>query len=276
MREGWSGFAAARAERVAVVTEALSAWELDAIVAVLVRHGVPAVEPTIGAGGHLSERDPEHAGQAGARIANAGIQLCGLAVTSALPLGSDGLLAVLEIAAAIGAPGIRVFAPPYDGDREAEAQLDEATTALSALCDVGANGVRVLIEPAQDSVIPSPELARRVLDDSGRASAGVVYDPANMVIEGHLQPPYALGLLGTRVRHVHVKNHVRERRSGDWRIVSTGLEDGLVDWPRTFAALHDAGYDGWFSIDHLAGPATEEQLESDLGALRALVGVPLG
>jgi sugar phosphate isomerase/epimerase len=256
---------------IAVMTQALPDWRLDAIGEALRELDVGGIEPTVGPEGHLSEHRSEQARAAIRRLRDRGLTVCGLAATNALPLGSDGLRRVVELAGASGAPIVRAFAAPFAAYRNVEAQLEGMAKAWQSLCGASSDGVRVLVEPAQGTLIPSAELARRVLDAVDSPRAGVVYDPANMAIEGHLPAPFALGLLAGFVGHVHVKNHVLERRAKGWGTLSTCLADGLVDWPGTLRCLGAVSYAGWLSIDHLAGPATADQLEADVEALRALI-----
>jgi sugar phosphate isomerase/epimerase len=74
-----------------------------------------------------------------------------------------------------------------------------------------AAGVSIAIEPVFGHTVSEPRLARRLLDDIGSKSLGIIYDPANLVDpsspgeQGRLFG-LALELLGERVMAVHAKD----------------------------------------------------------------------
>ena len=239
------------APRIAVLSDAVGLTDLASAVAAIAEAGVGSVELTAGPGGHVDASRRDAARVAEAAVAGAGLVTCGLAATGALPLGAPGLHAVVGLARDLGVPFVRVFAPSYLAAGDLDGQVLAARAALVALVAVAGGDVRILLEPAEGTLAPSPELARRVLDGSDEA-VGVVYDPANLISEGHLQPSLAVAVLGDLLGHVHVKNRVYERHDGAWAMRYATLADGLVDWPLTVRALDAVGYAGWLSIDHLS------------------------
>lgn len=256
--------------RIAVVSGALPDLSLDDVVSALAVAGVDAIEVSVGPGGHLDGRSARTVSAAGARLADAGFRLCGVDAPSELPLGAEGLTRVLDIAAQLQAPFIRVYPPRFDPMVPVQAQLAAAAAALHSFATGAPGATATLLEPAPDSVAPSPELARQVVLASSVGSAGVLFDPGSAVAEGYLQPELALGVLGELVRHVHVKNRSLTHRAGRWISESRGLADGVVDWVLTLSALKRRGYSGWLSIDHLSGPACVEVLCADVAELRRL------
>ena len=118
-----------------------------------------------------------------------------------------------------------------------------------------AHGVKALVEIHHGTIVPSASATRRFLDGFDPESVGVIYDPGNMVWEGH--ESYRLGLetLGPYLAHVHAKNSAwRQRgRRGDgglaWQAEWTPLDAGMVDLHDLFAALRQIGYDGWVSVE---------------------------
>jgi sugar phosphate isomerase/epimerase len=154
-----------------------------------------------------------------------------------------------------------MFAPPVDPHVELERQLSTLRRTLEAHAgEFHEHRVSLLIELSEETLIPSPELFTRVAADLDRDAVGVVYDPANMLVEGNLPPWYALSLLGDLAKHVHIKNEIFVRQTVGWAPQIVGIEEGIVDWPLVVAALGQAGYAGWICIDHLSGPETRDQL----------------
>ena len=179
-------------------------------------HSLGAIELTVGPDGHVSSLDAAQEAELGAALATldaAGLELCGVAATGALVLGHPDLAPYARLAAGAGAEFMRVFPAAFSRDSTPVHQISSAALALAVLA-AEAPGIRILIEMSPGSVVPSPELALRVLELSGVDDAGVVYDPANLIEEGHLQPSYAVALLGERIGHVHVKNRRIELHRG--------------------------------------------------------------
>jgi sugar phosphate isomerase/epimerase len=129
--------------------------------------------------------------------------------------------------------------------------------------------VAVLVETAPATTTPSTAQARALVEGLPPERVGVLYDPGNMVIEGHVDPRLALAELGPYLRHVHVKNIAWRRLNGVWRWRHASLDAGLLDWAEIVSALHKAGYRGRLSLDHLAGRPSPATLRSELGALRS-------
>lgn len=249
-----------------MLTSAVAAWPADRAFAEIAAAGVAGVEAVY--------RDPEaepasqltSVEQIRALAAAHGLAVCGLAAPVARAIGTADVVAALQAADELGLPWVRVFAPPFVAGASAASQLARLTeTIAAALAEAGARA-RLLIELSQETLVASPELARRVLEPLG-GRGGVVFDPANMLVEGNLEPAYAISLLGELLVHVHVKNSVIPLPGGG-AFRSVPLARGLIDWPRVIRALDAAGYRGWLSIDRLSGATTRQRLRRDVGGLR--------
>ena len=195
----------------------------------------------------------------------AGICVQGGAATLTAPARLQAFAALAE---ELGAPHVRVFAPPYrPGAREqARDRLARAAHVTSA------HGVALLVETSPGTLAPSTAQARALVDGFPPDRVAVLYDPGNMAIEGHVEPRLAVDELGPYLRHVHVKNIAWRRSDGVWRWRHTGLAAGLLDWADIISALDHAGYTGRLSLDHLGGRATLGLLRREVEVLRALVG----
>jgi sugar phosphate isomerase/epimerase len=206
-------------------------------------------------------------------LADAGMESCLLSVqdpevTLDRP---DRLRRPIEMAVVLGVRSVRVHAPRWaGGDPDG---IVESVGTCAELC--GAAGLKLLLEVAPGTAIPSPDLVRKVIAAHPSGLVGALYDPGNMVIEGNLAPELAVRLLGPRLAHVHVKNVSWMRARGKWRWRHAALGAGLVDWAAVFDALRGAGYSGWLSIDHLDGPADELLLRRFAEDARTLAGAGL-
>jgi sugar phosphate isomerase/epimerase len=207
--------------------------------------------------------DAGSAARARALCDAAGLAVCGACVQEPGVDFSDAeaMGRYAAVARVLGAPHIRAFAPRYDG-RDLRPLFETAQGAVGDLC--------LIVETSPDTAVPSAELARRLVDGLPTDRAGVLYDPGNMVIEGHLAPRIAVDLLGPYLRHVHVKNIGWERHDGDWRWQYASLRDGLLDWPQILGELGRTGYDRFLAFDHLPGgaDATTEQLAEEVALMR--------
>lgn len=256
-------------ERIAVLSGALRGWAMEDVFKALAENGVAAVELTVGDREPANGLDPLglHA------LASAhGLGICGVAAPMHWPVGDRRLVAATELSAAVGGRFVRTFAPAYDPGVPPRRQLEQLTSDLDALrARTTANDVDLLVEVAQGTLVPSPSLARLALEPLGTERVGVVYDPANMQVEGHLQPDYAVAYLGPYLRHVHAKNTVLVRERGTRRPRRSPLDRGYVDWPAVAEALRRHDFGGYVSIDHLSGPPSCERLTGDVETLRRVL-----
>lgn len=104
---------------------------------------------------------------------------------------------------------------------------------LQTIVDVFADrGVRVAFETGQETA----ETLLDFLIELERPTAGVNFDPANMILYGMGDPVAALELLAPHVRQVHVKDARSSKSRGAWGS-EVVVGDGEVDWSRFFAVL---------------------------------------
>jgi sugar phosphate isomerase/epimerase len=181
----------------------------------------------------------------------------------------------VALAVALGAPHVRLLAPTYNGG-SLHREQERVRVAIDRLVEVAApQGVAVLVETSPTTLAPAPELAVTLVERQPPERAGVLYDPGNMVIEGHLAPAFAIARLGAYLRHVHVKNIAWSRQGEVWRWRHAPLAGGILDWSSIVHELAAARYRGLFSIDHLGGEASARKLGSESAFLRKLVAAEL-
>ncbi len=230
---------------------------------------------------HLSTDDPEGTG----RRAREAAQAAGL-VTVGLGPRCDCFQAglarqALEAAELVGARGIRVHAPAYDGSVPCNELLGRAREALAALeDDARRTGVNVWVEIHNGRFSASASATRRLLEGFSPDWIGAILDPGNMIREGMENWRMGVEALGPYVQHVHVKDCGWFRaEDGTWSTRNMSLAEGMVDWPQVVEALGSIGYQGFLNMeDFRTGYAsvspelpTREMLRQDIEYLRPLL-----
>jgi sugar phosphate isomerase/epimerase len=239
-------------------SSALPGWPAARVARAALDAGLTAVE--WGAGPGQAVESPRRAAQS---LRSLGVVAAGVCVQGGVAslTAPSRLRPYAALAAELGAPHVRVFAPAL---RNRERALDGLAAAAEIARD---EGVALLIETAPDTIVPSTSQARALVDGFPPELVGVLYDPGNMVIEGHVNPPLAIAELGPYLRHVHVKNVAWRRERGTWRWRHAALDTGLLDWDAIRAALRQAGYTGRLSLDHLGGTPSLATLRRELRTL---------
>jgi sugar phosphate isomerase/epimerase len=204
----------------------------------------------------------------------AGLEIAGLCVQDpAITLTTTRAAAAqVRLAVAVGAPYVRLFAASYRGGGVTDLRRRHRS-AIDRLVDTAApHGVKVLVETSPDTLASTPELALDLVCHHPPRRAGVLYDPGNMVIEGHVSPPLAIAVLGRYLGHVHVKNISWSRSAGRWQWKYAHLSAGLLNWAEIFGLLAASRYDGRYSIDHLGARATMGLLTRETAVMRNFLG----
>jgi sugar phosphate isomerase/epimerase len=266
---------AATPDRVGLFSACLPGWTARQVVDVASSLGLAYVEWGIGRGQAIERADA--ASTVRELCEGAGLRSGGLAVQDPeVTLATQTRAAkYVALAVALGAPHIRLLAPAYHGGSLRREQ-ERVRTAIDRLVDLAApQGVTVLVETSPSTLAPAPELAVTLVERQPPECAGVLYDPGNMVIEGHLAPAVAIARLGAYLRHVHVKNIAWSRHREVWRWHHAPLAGGILDWQSIVHELAVARYRGLFSIDHLGGEASARKLGSESALLRKLVAAEL-
>jgi len=121
-----------------------------------------------------------------------GIDICALGTYADCTQTQD-VIALLQAAALMGCPKIRVNGLAYDGSRPHDALFFASQAAFAELIPTAkALGVKMNIEMHPNRIHPSASAARRLLEPFDPSLIGVIYDIGNMVSEGY--EAYKLGL----------------------------------------------------------------------------------
>jgi len=195
---------------------------------------------------------------------------------------TDAVLKYLAVAGQVGATGMRVHGPGYNGKTHVNELLERGNQAYAALIPAAREaGVKLWVELHCGRVCASAAAtAFRLLDGLDTDWVGVIHDPGNMIIEGFENWQMGLEMLGDLLHHVHVKNSFAKRNDdGTWGREESSLAAGQVDWPEFIATLKTVGYDGYLSIEDFRGGyackpegiTTREKLQEDFDFLTALI-----
>jgi sugar phosphate isomerase/epimerase len=149
-----------------------------------------------------------------------------------------------DLAAELGAPAIRVFGDTIQAGASQESTRGWIAESIHELAEVTSRkGIEVWLETHGDFCAASETAA--ILSESGSQHVGVVWDPVNSIISTDEKPTEGAPLLGSAIRHVHVKDF--QRTDDGFRYVLTGDGDfPLHDLKRALRQLH---YDRFLSFE---------------------------
>ncbi len=125
-------------------------------------------------------------------------------------------------------------------------------------------GMELVFHNHVGTYVETPAETARLLDETDPALVGWCLDIGHLAYGGgaaiDMLPGYA-----DRVKHVHIKDVDGEilalAKAGGWsfgqalaRYIFPPLGEGIARIPEVVAALHDAGYDGWYVIEQDTAP----------------------
>jgi glucosamine-6-phosphate deaminase len=161
----------------------------------------------------------------------------------------DEVFRIIDLAAELGAPGVRVFGdrvqPGGDLDRTA-GWIAEAVRVLADRARPA--GIGIWLETHGDFAPGARACA--VVDEADRDNVGVVWDPANAFSEFGEEPEDGAGALGSAIRHVHLKDEHRpapRSRQLPWTPALPGT--GAFPATRVLLILARSGYRGFVSFE---------------------------
>jgi sugar phosphate isomerase/epimerase len=137
------------------------------------------------------------------------------------------------------------FLPHERGRRERDVMLQR----LREIVDVFAeHGVRVGFETGQESA----DTLLDALEEIGRETAGVNFDPANLILYTMGDPVEAMKKLAGRIFQIHLKDARLTRVPGTWG-TEVRLGQGDVDWDDFFRVLRREHIECDLMIEREAG-----------------------
>ena len=152
-----------------------------------------------------------------------------------------------EVAAALGARGIRVFGDRVQPGADLASTRAWIVASLAELRDrLRGSGVEVWLETHGD--FATAAATRSLLEEAGSDGLGAVWDPANAFSEFGEEPEAGAATLGPFVRHVHLKD---ARRAPVGQVPWPPALPGRGAFPaaRVIDTLRAAGGERWVSFE---------------------------
>ena len=176
----------------------------------------------------------------------------------------DLLLRAIEIAHALGAGCIRVYAGRETGGPGRTERLRRLVEAARRPAEVAAKaGLRLGFENHFNTLGDSAKATVEAVRAVNHPAVGIVYDQANLTMLGAEDYREAIPLQAPYLLHVHVKDlsfkdKPPEMTSGAVEAlppeakpsISRVVGEGILPWRKIIAELKRTGYDGWLSIEY--------------------------
>ena len=171
-----------------------------------------------------------------------------------------------EIVAAAGGETLRVSHPwiAYDLNEslhQKDSFNDIFNKCVDAMPDVvevsESTGVRFVLETHGGALAASPLLVKELFKSVDTKYVGVIYDPANTLLEGGLRPRSEVEVLGALLSYVHAKNTVYYSENDKlvnpkravWKHKTVPPNEGIIDWVEIFFALNCGNFEGYISME---------------------------
>jgi sugar phosphate isomerase/epimerase len=149
-----------------------------------------------------------------------------------------------DLAAALGAPGVRVFGEKVQPGADRASTRNWITDSIRTLAErIAPSGVEVWLETHGD--FASASETAEILAGAESPRVGAVWDPANCFLESGERPQEGAALLRESIRHVHLKDLCTS--PDGWKPVLTG--DGDFPLSEVRSALRQLGYDRFVSFE---------------------------
>ena len=230
----------------------------------------------------VTQRPPhleEDAGEREARAAGEAVRAAGLDVVAyGSYLGRMGSRDPergrheAALAAAMGAPLLRVWAEHGEGDDDGFA---DTVALLHATCEAAAaHGITVVVERHVGSFADTPERIARLFAAVDRPELALNYQVLDLLPPDAIdaQPDDARRLAG-EARYFHLKNYRPNPDEGGPLLPGGSLEGGALDYRALLPAALDAGYDGPLTLEFVSFEPIplEEKLARDLAFVRGIL-----
>jgi sugar phosphate isomerase/epimerase len=231
-------------------------WDLSEVIAAAVRYGYDGVELRVLSNElnlwNLPEFQPSLLSTTYRSIQDQGLSVACMGSSAVFHSSSaqerernlDSALRMADIAVGLGAPAIRVFGDRVqagNGREDTEVWIAESLLKLAERLEP--KNIQVWLETHGDFTTAS-EVGELVAGISNR-EVGLIWDPANAFAQSG-DAPLIPSSISDRIRHVHLKDLVREG-SGGMRYVLSG--EGEFPFETMFASLHEISFSGFVSFE---------------------------
>ncbi len=110
------------------------------------------------------------------------------------------------------------------------------------------NDVVVTVEAVFGMLVHDYYTMKELLEHFDSRNLAVNLDPSHLALYGN-DPAWAVGRLGSRIKHVHVKDAIGRPGVLGESFAFPFLGEGMVDWYAFFAALQKVEYSGYLSLE---------------------------
>jgi sugar phosphate isomerase/epimerase len=166
------------------------------------------------------------------------------------------------------------------GASEPEQRLAEVRRDLQGLMELGKEfGVQIgFHNHSGDNVGMAIWDTREMIRDLDPRWVGYYFDPCHSVVEGGLTGwQVALKLVAPRLKMVAIKDFYWAKQDSRWRVRWCPLGEGMVEWPRVFAAFAAARFTGPMSLHVEYNPSDElAAIAQDLAFIKQQVRAAYG
>lgn len=155
------------------------------------------------------------------------------------------------------------FLPHDVDDPERRILLDRLRVMVDTFA---AQGVHVGFETGQETAGTLLDVLREL----DRPTAGVNFDPANIILYDMGDPIAALTKLAPYVRQLHMKDARRTKKKGRWGL-EVAVGDGEVDWKRLLSVVKQKAIPMQFMFEREAGEDRVEDVKRGIAFVTELL-----
>ena len=167
----------------------------------------------------------------------------------------DGVAIAIDYAEALQCPTLNCLVGLTPDDTGADKVLQTLVDNLKFAADaLEKKGVRLVVEMLNHNAVPGFHLVRtrdalRLLEEVSHPNLQLQYDIYHMqIMEGNLIDTLTTHL--SNIGHIQMADNPGRHEPGT----------GEINFPNVFAAIDDAGYQGWIGCEYIPAGTTEEGL----------------
>jgi len=193
-----------------------------------------------------------------------------LGATHSNSAGTVALKDVLQTAAALGAPIIRVWASDVGSD-EADEHIwrNTVSEAKEAAASAAKMGLVLAAEMHSNTLADTGPCARKLVEDVDNEAFALNFQASSKLSDD--EPTERLEAVLPSVVHLHAQNYAPLDEDGN-RVERVALADGFVDYAPLVSRLREVGYQGYLAVEFAPSNAQDKAsaLACDFEYLRSL------